>query len=105
MTEAKKTAKRPRGKATVIAGKCIACGARCQSSCPVDAIEMNDAGEPLILEGKCIGCVKCVKVCPAQAIEMFFTPEERKKLEEMKGAPASEEVDEEAKALAEKLAA
>lgn len=105
MTEAKKTAKKPRGKASLIAGKCIACGARCQSSCPVSAIDMNDAGEPVIIEGKCIGCVKCVKVCPAQALEMFFTPEEQKRLEELKGSGVTEEVDEEAKALAEKLSA
>ena len=35
------------------------------------------------LAEKCIGCVKCVKVCPAQAIEMFFTPEEQKILDEL----------------------
>ncbi|ABQ25416.1 electron transfer flavoprotein subunit alpha [Geotalea uraniireducens] len=105
--EAKKPLKKPRGKACLIAGKCIACGARCQSACPVDAIEMNDAGEPIINESKCIGCVKCVKVCPAQAIEMFFTPEEQKILDEImkQGAPAVEEVDAEAAALAKKLAA
>jgi len=27
--------------------------------------------------GKCIGCRRCVKICPAQALEMYFTPEER----------------------------
>ena len=44
---------------------------------------MNDAGEPMIVLEKCIGCVKCVKVCPAQALEMFFTPEEQKILDEL----------------------
>jgi electron transfer flavoprotein alpha subunit len=44
---------------------------------------MNPAGEPIISLGKCIGCVKCVKVCPVQALEMFFTPEEQKILEEI----------------------
>ena len=39
---------------------------------------MNEAGEPIIDPEKCIGCVKCVKICPVQAIEMFFTPEEQK---------------------------
>jgi len=68
--------KKPRGKARLIPGKCIACGARCQISCPADAIEMNDKGEPIIDVDKCIGCVKCVKICPAEALEMVFPPEE-----------------------------
>ncbi len=104
--EVKKPLKKPRGKACLIAGKCIACGARCESSCPVDAVTMNDAGEPIIDLEKCIGCVKCVKVCPAQAIEMFFTPEEQKTLDEImkQGAPVVEEVDDEAAELAKSLA-
>ncbi|HWI40578.1 MAG TPA: electron transfer flavoprotein subunit alpha [Verrucomicrobiae bacterium] len=103
MTEEKKIRK-PRGKACLLEGKCIACGARCQSSCPVDAIEMNEAGEPIVDTSRCIGCVKCVKVCPAQALEMFFTEEEKKVLEllEKQGAPA-EEPDEDA-ALRDMLA-
>ncbi|KAF0219223.1 MAG: electron transfer flavoprotein alpha [Geobacteraceae bacterium] len=106
MTEPKKTLKKPRGVACLVEGKCIACGARCQSACPVNAVEMNDAGEPVIITEKCIGCVKCVKVCPAQAIEMYFTPEEQKILDElMKQGAAVEEVDEEARAVAEKIAA
>ena len=68
--------KKPRGKARVVAGKCVACGARCQSACPVDGVEMSDQGEPVIATEKCIGCLKCVKVCPAGALEMFYTPEE-----------------------------
>ncbi|MCM2358778.1 MAG: electron transfer flavoprotein subunit alpha [Geobacteraceae bacterium] len=107
MTEIKKPVKKPRGKACLVAGKCIACGARCQSSCPVDAIEMNEAGEPIIDMAKCIGCVKCVKVCPAQALDMFFTPEEQQLLDQLMqaGAPQVEEVDAEAAALAARLAA
>ncbi|HEY5512036.1 MAG TPA: FAD-binding protein [Geomonas sp.] len=68
--------KKPRGKARFIAGKCVACGARCQSACPVDGVEMSEAGEPIIALDKCIGCLKCVKICPAGALEMFYTPEE-----------------------------
>ena len=75
MTEPAKI-KKPRGKARVIAGKCVACGARCQSACPVDGVEMSEQGEPIIVTDKCIGCLKCVKVCPAGALEMFYTPEE-----------------------------
>ena len=106
MTETKPI-KRPRGKARLLEGKCIACGARCESSCPVNAIEMTAAGEPEVLGERCIGCVKCVKVCPAQALEMFFTPEEQRILDALavQSEGATEEVDEEARALAERLAA
>jgi electron transfer flavoprotein alpha subunit len=83
MTEEPKKIKRPRGKARLLAGKCIACGARCQAECPFDAIEMNDKGEPIIDLVKCTGCQRCVKVCPAQAIEIYFTPEEQKILDEL----------------------
>jgi len=108
MTEPKKPIKKPRGKAQLLEGKCIACGARCQSVCPVNCIEMNDAGEPIIDQAKCIGCIKCVKICPAQAIDMYFTPEEQAILDQLaaegSAAPAEED-DGEAKALAEKLSA
>ncbi|UCE98513.1 MAG: electron transfer flavoprotein subunit alpha [Dehalococcoidia bacterium] len=82
--EEKKKLKRPRGKARLITGKCIACGARCQTSCPKDAIEMNQDGEPIISLEQCIGCLKCIKVCPSDAIEIFYTPEEQKILDEIK---------------------
>jgi len=99
--------KKPRGTAQLIPGKCIACGARCQSACPVNAVDMTDAGEPIILTDKCIGCLKCVKICPAEALEMFFTPEEVKILEQLAASvtPVEEEIDPEAAELAKKLAA
>ncbi|MDD5616792.1 MAG: electron transfer flavoprotein subunit alpha [Candidatus Methanoperedens sp.] len=75
--EKEKNIKKPRGVARLIPGICIACGARCQSDCPEDAIEMNEKGEPVINTAKCIGCRRCVKICPSQALEMYFTPEER----------------------------
>jgi electron transfer flavoprotein alpha subunit len=81
--EEEKKIKRPRGVARLIPGKCIACGARCEASCNKDAIEMNAKGEPVINTAKCIGCRKCVKVCPSEAIEMYFTPEEQKILAEI----------------------
>jgi len=84
MDEKAKKIKRPRGKAQLLAGKCIACGERCRMACPTDAIEMNDRGEPIILLEKCIGCQKCVKDCPAAALEMYFTPEEQKLLDKLK---------------------
>jgi electron transfer flavoprotein alpha subunit len=76
MSEAKKPLKKPRGKVRLLEGRCIACGARCQSICPVNGIEMSEAGEPQIELEKCIGCVKCVKTCPGSALEFFYTPEE-----------------------------
>lgn len=109
MTEVKKPIKKPRGKARLIEGKCIACGARCQSVCPVNCVEMNDAGEPIIEQSKCIGCVKCVKICPAQAIDMYFTPEEQALLDQLLAEagtrPAEPEEDSDAQALAVKLSA
>jgi electron transfer flavoprotein alpha subunit len=94
-----KKIKRPRGKAELIPGKCIACGARCQTACKVDAIEMNEKEEPIISPDKCIGCVKCVKICPAEAIKMVFTPEEQQLIAELDkqgvaGETASDEAEE-----------
>jgi len=99
MPEEKKI-KKPRGIAKLIPGKCIACGARCQTACPKDAIEMNEQGEPIIDVQKCIGCRKCLKVCPAEAIEMYLTQEELKILAELEakakvaGEPEVEEEEE-----------
>jgi electron transfer flavoprotein alpha subunit len=106
MTEQKPKIKKPRGVARLLEGKCIACGARCQSVCPVNCVEMTDSGEPIILAEKCIGCQKCVKVCPVTALEMYFTPEEEKILADLaaSAAPAEEESDPEAAALAKRLA-
>ena len=83
MVEEPKKIKRPRGIARLIPGKCIACGARCQAECKFDAIIMNEKGEPIIDLAKCVGCQRCVKICPVQAIEMYFTPEEKKILDEL----------------------
>ena len=98
--------KKPRGTARLLEGKCIACGARCQSVCPVNCVEMTDTGEPIIDVARCIGCQKCVKVCPVQALEMYFTPEEQQILSELadSAVPVEEEIDPEAASLARKLA-
>ena len=93
MSDSKPKLKKPRGRARLIEGKCIACGARCESSCPVNCITMNDAGEPVIIAEKCIGCLKCVKVCPAQALEMFFTPEEQAILDQLAAVGSAAPVD------------
>lgn len=74
--------KKPRGKVRLLEGKCIACGAVCQASCPFDAIEMNDNGEPIINLELCTGCKKCIKVCPSDSIEHYYTDEEQVLLKE-----------------------
>jgi electron transfer flavoprotein alpha subunit len=56
---------------------------------------MNEKGEPVIDLELCTRCQRCIKVCPAQAIEIYYTPEEQKILDELaaqKGAakPAAE---------------
>lgn len=105
--QSKPKPKKPRGVARLLEGKCIACGARCQSSCPVNCIEMTDSGEPIIETGKCIGCQKCVKICPSTAIEMFYTAAEQQILAELAASavPVEEEIDPEAAAIAKTLAA
>ena len=98
--------KKPRGVVRYLEGKCVACGERCASACPVDCIAINDAGEPVINEDKCIGCDKCIKVCAVNALEMFYTPEqlEQLKLWEAQKNVSDEDVDPEEQALREKLA-
>ena len=76
MVEPKKQ-KRPLGVARLISGKCIACGARCQSECRVQAIEMNDKGEPVFNITKCTGCQRCIRICPATAIDPAGKPPSR----------------------------
>jgi electron transfer flavoprotein alpha subunit len=82
--------KRPRGKARLIEGRCIACGERCLVACAPDAIAMNERGEPIIDLAKCIGCTKCVKVCPAAALEMVFPEGEPGREERPAAATATE---------------
>ena len=87
MVEKEEKIRKPQGVSRLIPGKCIACGARCQSVCPpkISAIEMNDQGEPIIDITKCAGagCQKCIKICPVAALEIYYTPEEQKVLTEI----------------------
>lgn len=77
-----KRPRKPRGKARYLEGKCIACGDICRAACGPGAIELNQNGEPVINLAACNGCQRCIKVCPAGALEMFYTPDEQKILEE-----------------------
>jgi electron transfer flavoprotein alpha subunit len=58
---------------------------------------MNETGEPVIHSGMCNGCRRCVRICPIQAIEMYFTPEQQKLLDaltkEAEQAKEGEEAD------------
>ena len=83
MDDKPKKIKKPRGRVVLLPNKCIACGGRCESSCPTEAIVMDANGEPIINAGKCIGCRKCVKVCPAEALEMYFSPQELELLKQL----------------------
>jgi len=88
MEEPKKI-KRPRGTARLIPGRCIACGGRCESECPKEAITLNEKGEPIIDLELCTRCRRCIKVCPVEAIEIFYTPEEQKILDELAAQKAA----------------
>lgn len=97
--------KKPRGVARFLEGKCVACGERCASACPIDGIAFNDAGDPVINEDKCIGCDKCVKVCAVNALEMFYTPKQVEQLKawQIQKNSSGEELDPEEQALRVRL--
>ena len=54
----KKKIRRPLGVARLIEGRCILCGARCQSICPKHVVTMTEQGEPVIDISLCTGCKK-----------------------------------------------
>jgi electron transfer flavoprotein alpha subunit len=91
-----KKIKKPLGVARLIPNKCIACGARCQAECRVKAVIMNEKGEPVIDIAKCTGCRRCIKACPAAAVEIYFTPEQQEILSQLakSGPSAAPEADE-----------
>jgi ferredoxin len=52
---------------------CIGCG-DCESSCPFDAIHLED-GFASILREKCMGCGVCVDICSEEALELELAPD------------------------------
>jgi len=52
---------------------------------------MNDKGEPVINPEKCTGCRRCIRICPAQALEIHFTPEQLQILKELEKQPGAAE--------------
>lgn len=45
----------------------------CMETCPSGAIEIDDDLKiPLVRQDRCIGCRRCVEICPSEA--MFFDP-------------------------------
>jgi ferredoxin len=44
---------------------CIHCG-QCAAACPVEAVFLDQGGEPFV----CIHCGRCVAFCPHNCLEM-----------------------------------
>jgi ferredoxin len=55
--------------AAVNTSKCDGCG-ECLSSCPLDAIVLNDDGKAVIDCEICGECGTCIDVCPRDAITL-----------------------------------
>ena len=56
------------GVSVTVTGRCVGCGTCADDVCFVNAIRMVD-GRAIIGEG-CLGCGRCVEVCPTQAIKL-----------------------------------
>ncbi|HDQ40283.1 MAG TPA: (Fe-S)-binding protein [Desulfonatronum sp.] len=50
--------------------QCIRCGL-CAEACPVDAVYLDQAGQPHV----CIHCGQCVEFCPHDCLELREKPE------------------------------
>lgn len=50
-------------------GTCVSCGS-CESSCPNQAIHLNDNGYYFIDTNECMSCGLCKENCPVEAISL-----------------------------------
>ena len=58
-------APRPGGGVIVRKKLCIRCG-QCAAACPVEAVFLDQGGEPFV----CLHCGRCVAFCPHDCLEM-----------------------------------
>jgi ferredoxin len=56
------------GVRVTVTDRCVACGACTEGVCFVDAIRLDD--QSAVISQACVGCGRCVRVCPQQAIEL-----------------------------------
>lgn len=50
--------------------KCIRCGL-CVRACPNEALRLDSAGLPRVVDDKCTACGVCAQNCPSQAITIY----------------------------------
>lgn len=43
---------------------------KCLKACPVDALSLDDERKPIVDENRCLGCGVCVKNCPKAALKL-----------------------------------
>ncbi|ABO50067.1 electron transfer flavoprotein beta-subunit [Desulforamulus reducens MI-1] len=61
--------------AVKVSSACMGCQA-CITSCPHEALFMNDAGVCQVIPEKCVDCGECVEVCPVEALSSPKNTEE-----------------------------
>lgn len=58
--------------AVKVSSACMGCQA-CITTCPHEALFMNDAGVCQVIPEKCVDCGECVEVCPVEALALPVT--------------------------------